>query len=105
VFSKQARIRRRMTALTTVIAEERQRLVVLDEQIGFLQGVAADAEVDAAVRGPESQAEHRAAGRDLARALRERDEVAASLARHRAEQDALLEAWSGGDVEDPGGAR
>ena len=95
MFSKQARDRRRMAALTDSIAAARQRLAVLEEQVQFLRGVEADAATDAAVRGGEAAGEHRVAQRDLARAIRERDEVAASLQRDREAQDQLLESWGG----------
>ncbi|MGI9016039.1 MAG: hypothetical protein ACR2HR_02860 [Euzebya sp.] len=93
VFANPAdRARRRLSALSPQIAELRQRLLVLDEQITFLSQVAADAQTDAVVtENPSVTREHQGALRDVARARRERDEVAKAVADHLAEQDRLLD--------------
>lgn len=99
--SRQARTRRRLSALSARIEQDRQRLGVIQEQVRFLTQVEADARTDAVVAEDLGMArEHTAAERDLQRAVRDRDEVQAALAARRAEQDRLLE-----ELLDPGGAR
>lgn len=90
-FKSTDRTHRRLTSLSTQIAELRSRLAVVSEQVDFLVQVEADAKAQAVVGDAAARREHRAAERDLAQARRERQEVASQLTRRRAEQDRLLE--------------
>lgn len=90
--NRRARAERQLSTLAEQITGLRQRLSVLDEQVGFLEQVRADSEVDAVVGGdPVTAREHRSATSDLSRARRERDEVAARIAELKAAQDRLLD--------------
>jgi flagellar biosynthesis chaperone FliJ len=84
--------RRRLSELRKETDRLRERLAVLDEQLAYQQGVADDAEADAAVKGtPLAEREERAAKEDARRTRRERDEIARRLEKLAAEQDELLE--------------
>jgi hypothetical protein len=90
--NRRGRAERRIAALAAEVAALRARLPVLDEQVGFLDQVSAEAETQAVVGGDHVSArEHRAAASDLDRARRERAEVAARIVALQAEQDRLLD--------------
>jgi predicted nucleic acid-binding Zn-ribbon protein len=90
--NRRARAERQLSALAAEIGDLRRQLAVLEEQVGFLEQVRDNAEVDAIVGGdPVSAREHRSAASDLARARRERDEVADRIRDRQAAQDRLLD--------------
>jgi hypothetical protein len=92
-FGRRARAERRLRRIAVEVGELRRQVGVLEEQVGFLAGVEADAGVEAVVGGdPVTAREHRAATSDAARARRELADVRAALERLLAEQDRLLEA-------------
>lgn len=89
---KQARTQRRLQGLSATIADLRTKLAVAEEQVVFLSGVEADARTDAVVADNQlASREHATASSDLGRAIRERDELKAAIAKSLSQQDALLD--------------
>lgn len=84
-------LQKRLMEVRSEVTVLREGLGVLDEQIAFQQGVAADAATDAVVQGPLAARESRHADDDVRRTRRQREETAARVAALTAEQDDLLE--------------
>jgi len=85
-------LQRRLTEARDELARLRESLRILDEQVAFQQGVADEAETRAVVsQTPLADREARDAQGDLRRLLRQREEVAATIAELAAEQDQLLD--------------
>ncbi|HUH08889.1 MAG TPA: hypothetical protein VML96_13905 [Egibacteraceae bacterium] len=83
---------KRLAHVRQQLAEMRERIRVLDEQVAFQRSVAADASVRAVVaETPLAERERHEAARDLLRLERQRDELADGAAQLSGEQDALLD--------------
>jgi hypothetical protein len=82
----------RLAALSNEIAEARQALHILDEQLAFVAEVDEDARIRALVsETPLADREAQEARADLERMRRSRDEAEARVQSLLAEQDRLLE--------------
>ena len=88
----QGNVRKRLQDARDESGRLREALAILDEQVSYVAGVAADAELAAVMSStPLADRERRVASEDLRRLRRERDEVAGRLAALQAEQDRLLD--------------
>jgi glutathione S-transferase len=84
--------KKRLAATRAKIAQLREELAVLDEQLAYQESVAGDESTRAVVsEAPASKREAAAAGDDVRRTRRERDETQARLQKLSAKQDRLLE--------------
>ena len=83
---------KRLEDVRTELVRDREALRILDEQVSFQQGVAAEAETTAVVaETPLAHRERREADSDLQRLQTQRDELRARVAALVTEQDELLD--------------
>ncbi len=88
----QGNVRKRLQDVREESGRLRVSLAILEEQVTYVAGVAAEAELAAVVSStPLADRELRIANEDLRRLRRERDDVARRLAGLEAEQDRLLD--------------
>ena len=85
-------LQKRLEDARQELLRARESLRIVEEQVAFQQGVAADAETTAVVaETPLAHREGREAAGDLRRLQEQRDELRARVAALVAEQDELLE--------------
>ncbi len=85
-------LERRLRELSAQLRELRQELVVVDEQLESLAGVADDARIRSLVsETPLAEREHREASRHADAMRRHRAEVVSDIARLEQQQDELLD--------------
>jgi chromosome segregation ATPase len=88
----QGNVRKRLQDVREETGRLRESLAILEEQLTYVAGVAADAELAAVVAStPLADRDWRIANEDLRRLRRERDDVARRVAELEAEQDRLLD--------------
>lgn len=83
---------KRLEEIRPELLRARESMRVLDEQVAFQAGIAAEAETNAVVaETPLAHREHREADGDLQRLQRQRNELRERIAALLAEQDELLD--------------